>query len=95
MFIVFLTYTNQKHLAAEFMQSHMDWIASGINDNIFLLVGSLVAGKGGCILAHNISRNALMQQLNLDPFIEHNVVSADIVELDAKIADKRLQFLMN
>lgn len=95
MFIVFLTYTDQKHLAGEFMQRHMEWITSGINDNIFLLAGSVVAGNGGCILAHNISKDRLVQQLKLDPFVEHNVVSADIVELDAKIADKRLQFLMN
>ncbi len=95
MFIVFLTFTDQKHLAPEFMQRHLDWIASGINDNIFLLAGSLAAGKGGCILAHNTTKEALIQQVGLDPFVEHNIVSAEVIEVEPKMSNEKLQFLMS
>jgi uncharacterized protein YciI len=60
-----------------------------------LLAGSLEPGLGGGILAHNTSLADLQVRANDDPFVAHDVVKAEIFELDPGKADERLQFLVN
>lgn len=63
MFIVNLKFSDKKSKASEFMAGHNEWIKQGFSDGLFLLVGSIDTNKGGCIIAHNISRNALRGKL--------------------------------
>ncbi|WP_286235658.1 YciI family protein [Thalassotalea sediminis] len=95
MFIVLLKFSENKSQASEYMASHNDWIKKGFNDGIFLLVGSLQPGLGGSVIAHNTSKEALEVLVNADPFVKHNVVSAEIIEIDPKKADERLSFLVS
>ncbi|WP_125784690.1 YciI family protein [Pseudoalteromonas rubra] len=77
------------------MASHNDWIKQGFEDGFFLLVGSLQPGLGGSVIAHNISKEDLEVLVNADPFVKHDVASAEILEIDPKKADNRLSFLVS
>lgn len=76
MFIVLLKFSNNKTNAAQFMDGHKAWIERGIDDGVFLLVGSLQPNQGGGILAHGITRSDQESRVNEDHFCEgrnHNV----------------------
>jgi len=60
-----------------------------------LLVGSLQPNLGGGIVAHATSRENLQARISEDPFVAHNVVTAEIVELTPARADERLGFLLD
>jgi uncharacterized protein YciI len=93
MFIILLKFSENKALASEYMAGHNEWIAQGFQDGIFLLVGSLKAGSGGAVLAHNTSSSALAAFVDADPFVKHNVVVAEILEIEPKKVDARLNLL--
>ena len=94
MFIILLKFSNNKSQAGQFMDGHNAWIQRGVDDGVFLLVGSIRPALGGAILAHHCSKEQLQQRINADPFIIEDVVSADIIEIAANRADDRLQFLL-
>ena len=94
MFIVFLKFADNKQHAADYMQGHMEWIEKGVADDVFLLVGSLQPNQGGGILAYNTSMNELQERVKADPFVQQNVVKAEVYELSAAKADQRLSFLL-
>ncbi len=94
MFIILLKFSDNKGKASEFMDGHNEWIKRGFDDGVFLLVGSLQPGLGGGIMAHNTSMGDLQARVNEDPFVVHNVVSAEILDIKPAKADQRLQFFM-
>jgi len=94
MFIILLKYSENKSKAGEFMEGHNEWIQRGFEDGIFLLVGSLQPSLGGSVIAHNTALSELQERVKNDPFVAENIVSAEILEIDAKKADERLSFLV-
>lgn len=94
MFVVLLKFSENKSKAGEFMDAHNQWIKQGFEDELFLLVGSLQPALGGSIIAHNTTLDALQSRVNEDPFVAENVVTAEILEIDPKMADDRLRFLV-
>lgn len=92
-FIIFLRFAN-KELAADNMQAHMEWVQRGLDDQVFMLVGSLQPNQGGGILAHNTTMEALKSRVDADPFVQQGVVVPDIMELTPAKADARLAFLL-
>ncbi|MEU4564281.1 hypothetical protein AB0F72_38360 [Actinoplanes sp. NPDC023936] len=94
MFIVLLRFAENKAAVAEHMPGHQDWIKQGLHDQVFLLVGGIQPGLGGAVLAHNTTLPALRQRVAGDPFVEHRVVDAEILEIAPGMADERLNFLM-
>lgn len=95
MFIVLLKFSDNKSQAGELMAGHNDWVKRGMDDGVFLLVGSLQPNMGGGIVAHNTSLSDLEVRVESDPFVAANVVSAEILEITPSRTDDRLQFLMN
>ena len=93
MFIVLLKFSGNKGQASQFMDGHKEWIKRGFDDGVFLLVGSLQAGLGGGIVAHNTSLSDLQGRVNDDPFVAEDVVSAEILEIAPSRADERLKFI--
>ena len=77
------------------MGGHNEWIQKGFSDGVFLLVGSLQPGLGGSVIAHNSTLEELQKRVNSDPFVAANVVTSEILEIEAKKADERLSFLVN
>lgn len=95
MFVVLLKFSDNKDQASEFMYDHNQWIKRGLDDKVFLLVGSLQPNLGGSIIAHNVSLSELKARIEEDPFVEKSIVTAEILEISPKKADERLQFLLD
>jgi len=94
MFIVFLKFSENKGKAGDYMDGHNQWIKQGFEDGVFLLVGSLQPNLGGSVIAHNTSLSALRERVKNDPFVAENIVKAEILEIEPKKADDRLNFLI-
>jgi len=95
MFIILLKFSDNKPQAGQFMQTHKDWIKRGLEDGVFLMSGSLQPNMGGGIMAHNTTLEALQNRVNDDPFVAHNIVTAEILEITPSLTDERLQFLQD
>lgn len=95
MFVILLRFSENKSKAPDFMDGHNDWIRQGFADGVFLLVGSLQPNLGGSVIAHNASLDEIQARVNADPFVDENVVRAEIMEIDPKKADDRLGFLVS
>ncbi len=95
MYVILLRFSENKSAAPEHMQGHNAWIKRGLDDGVFLLVGSLKPGLGGAILAHGEAPDALAARVDADPFVAENVVAAEILEIAAARSDPRLDFLLN
>ncbi len=95
MFVVLLRFSQNKEKASTYMDGHNQWIRRGFEDGVFLLVGSLQPGLGGSVIAHGISREDLERRVDEDPFVAENIVTAEILEIEPKKADERLNFLLN
>ncbi|WP_299621823.1 YciI family protein [Pelagibius sp.] len=95
MFVIVLRFGANKAKAGEFMDGHKAWIKSGLDDGVFLLVGSLQPGLGGAILAQGGSRPDLESRVQADPFVAEGVVDAEILEIAPAQADSRLDFLLS
>jgi len=95
MFVVLFEFSNNKDKASELMAAHSAWIARGIADGVFLLVGSLAPRAGGALLAHNTARSDLEARVGEDPFVASDVVSVKILEISASKTDPRLAFLLS
>lgn len=92
MFVIFLRFAENRHLAAGHVQGHNDWIRQGIDDAVFLLVGSLGEGQGGAILAHGVTRADLEERVAADPFVAERIVAPEIIEIRPAVTDDRLAF---
>jgi len=93
MFIVLLRFSGNKPKAPQFMDAHKAWIKRGLDDGVFLLVGSLQPNQGGGIVAHNTSLSDLEQRVRTDPFVEEGIVTSEILEITPTLTDQRLAFL--
>ena len=93
MFIVLLKFSDNKSQASQFMEGHNAWVKRGIDDGVFLLVGSLQPNMGGGIMAYNVTHAELQIRVNEDPFVAENVVTPEIIEISPAKCNERLQFL--
>jgi uncharacterized protein YciI len=93
MFVVLLKFSNNKGQASQFMESHNAWLKQGFDDGVFLLAGTIQPKLGGGILAHGVSLPELHARVGDDPFVVHDVVSAEILEITPGRTDARLDFL--
>lgn len=94
MLIVFLRFSENKSQASQFMEGHNSWINQGIDDGVFLVVGSLQPNLGGGIIAYNTSLTELQSRVNEDPFVAEKVVTAEINEITPSFTDERLSSLL-
>lgn len=94
MFIVLLKFSENKSQAGDHMDGHNQWVKRGFDDGVFLLAGSLQPSLGGGIMAHNTSLEDLQARVKDDPFVAHDVVNPEILEISPAMAEDRLQFLL-
>ncbi|KQV82604.1 hypothetical protein ASD15_11485 [Massilia sp. Root351] len=93
MFVVLLKFSENKGLAQQYMAGHKEWIDAGFNDGVFALVGGLQPNAGGGILAINTTRDALEERVRRDPFVEHGIVTPDIIEIAPARTNGQLAWL--
>ena len=94
MYIVFLKFAENKASAPQFMEAHKSWIKQGLDENVFLLVGSIEPNAGGAILAHNASEEEIKARVDADPFVKEGIVSAEITKITPAKANESLKFLL-
>lgn len=94
MFVVQLSFAENRARAGDFMAGHKAWIQQGFDDGVFLLVGSIAPNRGGAVLAHGTSLSALEERVARDPFVAEGIVTAEILEIAPNRADDRLSFLL-
>lgn len=94
MYVVLLRFSANKSKAGEFMSAHNAWIKRGLDEGVFLIVGSLQPQLGGAVVAHNTTRAELEARILEDPFVAHDVVKPEVLEVSPSKADSRLAFLL-
>jgi len=94
-FVVLLQFSANKAQAKQLMEGHGVWIKRGLDDGVFLLIGSLHPNLGGAIVAHGVSLADLQSRVNEDPFVAADVVRAQILEITPSRTDERLAFLLD
>ena len=93
MYVITLNLTEKKSKAGEFMAAHKEWIAQGLADGAFLLVGSLKPQGGGAIIAVANDRAHVEVRIAADPFVQEGIVTPHIQEVAPTHSDARLSFL--
>lgn len=93
MYVVLLRFSTNRAQAPDHLAGHQEWIRRGIDDEAFLLVGSIRPGQGGAVLATGLTPDALQARIAEDPFVVHDVVTAEVVDIDPNLTDPRLAFL--
>lgn len=94
MFVILLKFSTQRAQANEWMNAHKAWLEKGFEDGVFVASGSLQGQQGGCILAHGSDRASLDSRVAQDPFVIHDVVFPEVIDISVSKADERLRFLM-
>jgi uncharacterized protein YciI len=94
MFVIFLTFAENRSEAGRLMEAHKAWIGEGITAGVFQLVGSLTGGAGGAILAHGESREDVEARIASDPFVIQGVVAAHIHEFSPSLAGASMQHFL-
>ena len=94
MFIVLLRFGSGMSRAGELMQAHNAWIQRGFDEGVFVLVGSLQPRLGGVIVAGPTTRAELEERVRADPFVVHDVVQVELLEIAPSKVDPRLAFLV-
>jgi len=95
MYIILLKFSENKHRAGAFMDAHKAWIKRGFGENVFLLAGSLQPNVGGVLLAHNSSLEDIQIMVDEDPFVQENIVTAEILEVTPAQTEERMKFLLD
>ena len=93
MHVILLKFAENKSAAPDFMEKHNAWIAKGLSEGIFQMVGSLKSG-GGFILATGEDEAAIAERVDADPFVQHGIVSAEIQTVDIKRVAPQFQKLI-
>lgn len=94
MYIVLLTYTAPLEQIDRHAPAHRAWLATCYGDGIFLASGPQEPRSGGAILAHGLSRTELDARLAQDPFAQAGVASYQVVTVAVRMADPRMEFLV-
>lgn len=94
MFIVLLRFSSNRAAASDFMAAHNEWIQRGVDDGEFALVGSLLPQQGGVVLVRGDSMEVVQARVSQDPFVIHDVVRAEILQVNVARLDERLHSLV-
>ena len=94
MHIILLRFSDNRQNAAQHLSGHKAWLSRGIEDGVFLVAGTLGSNLGGAILAHGASSAEIEDRVNEDPFVQENVVSAEVLEFSPSVASEDFQFVL-
>lgn len=95
MHIIFLKFGPNRAQAGQWMAEHKRWMQQGIDDGSFLMTGSLDNAQGGAVLAANMDRDAIERRVAEDPFVIHQVVTADIHTVEPSLMAQGLAPLLD
>lgn len=93
--LAFLRFSTRRADAGRLLADHELWIARGIDDGSFLLVGGLGPGLGGVVVARGLGRLEFEARVAEDPFVANDVVVAEFHSIVPTKVDPRLGFLLH
>lgn len=73
--------------------AHLVWVNENVENGIFLLASAKVSGLGGMIVAKSIARESLHKIIAQDPYVTHDLVEYQIIDVDVKMTQPELEFL--
>lgn len=83
-----LIYLSAREEIATHINEHKNWLVRGINEGKIIFAGPLSKGNGGYILFHDDSEDSVNAFLKEDPFIKYNLVSVDLISIEAALTTK-------
>ena len=92
MFILDLTYTAPLSLVESHIEPHMEWVAKGYDDGLFLASGRKEPRTGGLIIARG-NREELEAFAATDPFVIAGVAHYEITQLQVSRTAEGLEGL--
>jgi len=92
-YIALLRMTPNATKAGEYLAGHNAWINKAIEDDVFLLTGTITPRAGGAILAHGLDRPAFDALLQQDPFVANDIVTVEVLEIAPSAVADSLAFL--
>lgn len=93
MHIILLTFAEHRADAPQHLAAHEAWLQRGHDHGVFLLWGTLAEGRGGAILAHNATTAEVEARVREDPFVEHSIVTAQVLHVTPAFAAECVKFL--
>ncbi|WP_203337333.1 YciI family protein [Nocardioides limicola] len=93
MYVILLRFSSNKARAADHMAGHQEWISAGVDEGVFHLVGSIRPDLGGAVIASGVSPEDLQARVDADPFVVHDVVTAEIIDIAPNLTDSHMSFL--
>ncbi|BBD09459.1 YciI family protein [Desulfovibrio ferrophilus] len=93
MFIVLLNYKVPLETIDQHLPAHIEYLKQQYELGTFMASGRRVPRTGGVILAQAESKEALLEQLALDPFSRHDLAEYDIIEFIPGMTCPELTFL--
>lgn len=95
MYVVLLRLAAQRAEAPRWMEAHKAWLQRGFDEGVFRVSGNLAPQAGGAVIAQGLDRAALEARVADDPFVQHGVVQAEIIEIQATRAAAGLEGLLD
>lgn len=68
MHIALLRFAKNKDQISTYMEAHNAWIKQGFDEGVFIMTGSIQPKQGGCVFAHNVSRDEFEERLKKRSF---------------------------
>ena len=75
--------------------AHVTWVKKYVDQGVFLLATAKVNGLGGMIVVKTIARELLRDIIDEDPYLIHDLVEYQIIEVDVKLTQPELAFLQD
>lgn len=92
LFVIDITYVKPLEEVEQRLAGHLDVLARGYDEGMFLLSGRKNPRTGGVILARAETREQVEALLAADPF--HEVARIDVIEFNATKAASELAHLL-
>ena len=73
------------------LENHRSWIQLGYESGRILFSGRLVPGTGGAIVLRADSRNEVVDLIQTDPYVQHNLVRYAVHEVSETAFPHRSQ----
>ena len=80
LFVIDIEYTVSMDQVSPHLDAHMEFVARGYDQGLFLASGAKVPRSGGVIIAQGASRAAVEAMMAADPFCQAGIVDLTVTE---------------
>ena len=87
MFVVLLTYVKPLPEVDRHMRAHVKFLQEQYAARTFVASGRQVPRTGGVILARGPSKDALVELMQRDPFVQNGVATFEVIEFRTSQSD--------